>query len=240
MTISIAVMNESDSITDDQVRAMLGALETQWNRDLITAWPVEPAKLTFVEKDILPHADEWWLVFLDNSDQAGALAYHDLTNDGQPISKVFVHTILADGDPVSVGTSHELLEMAVDPWLSAAFQDQTGRFWSGEIADPVEDKDYGYDIGGILVSDFVTPNWFGHQHPTKAIDFCAHAGAAFSILPGGYAQWWSQTRGWQQIIGHMAAQGARAVSAPVGSRRERRMRKYHGGVMKRSAPPHRS
>ena len=27
-------------------------------------------------------AGSWWVVFLDNSDQAGALAYHDLTNEG--------------------------------------------------------------------------------------------------------------------------------------------------------------
>jgi hypothetical protein len=38
----------------------------------------------------LPAPDSWWLVFLDNSDQAGALAYHDLTNEGLPLSKVFV------------------------------------------------------------------------------------------------------------------------------------------------------
>ena len=239
MTISIAVMNEADSISDDEVLGMLGALETQWNRDLLTAWPVEPVKLTMVDKDVLPQPNEWWLVFLNDSDQAGALAYHDLTSDGQPISKVFVNTILADGDSVSVGSSHELLEMAVDPWLSAAFQDHTGRFWAAEIADPVEDKTYGYDINGVTVSDFVTPNWFGHQHPTAQIDFCARASAAFSILPGGYAQWFSPMRGWQQVIGHMAAQGSRAINAPEGSRRERRLRKYAGGFLKPSAPPHR-
>jgi len=55
----------------------------------------------------------WWLVFLDDSDQADALAYHDLTEDGLPISKVFVKTILADNASVSVGATHELCEMAV-------------------------------------------------------------------------------------------------------------------------------
>ena len=40
------------------------------------------------------------MVFLDNSDQAGALAYHDLTDEGWPISKVFVKTIVGDNASV--------------------------------------------------------------------------------------------------------------------------------------------
>lgn len=244
MTIEIAVMNESTEITDEAVQFMLPALETQWNRDLIPIWPVDDVKLTFVAQGAQPAPTEWWLVFLNDADQAGALAYHDLTPTGLPISKVFVKTIMDDGDRVSVATSHELLEMAVDPWLNAAFQDHTGRFWAGEIADPVEDAQYGYDIGGVEVSDFVTPNWFGHQHPTTQMDFGNHAGAAFSILPGGYAQWfnpspWHGGGGWQQVIGHMAASGARAVTPPVGSRRERRLRKFAGGAWRCSCPPHR-
>jgi len=52
-----------------------------------------PPTLPFIPKNQMPAAGSWWLVFLDNSDQAGALAYHDLTNDGLPISKVFVKTL---------------------------------------------------------------------------------------------------------------------------------------------------
>src|SRR5690349_21408829 len=32
----------------------------------------------------------WALVFLDDADEDGALAYHDLTPDGLPSSKIFV------------------------------------------------------------------------------------------------------------------------------------------------------
>ena len=110
-------------------------------------------------------------MFLDDSDQADALAYHDLTNEGLPISKVFVKTIVSAKESVSVGATHELCEMAVDPWLNSAYQDPKGTFWAGEVADPVESDQYGYKIGAILVTDFVTPNWFAHQHAApKAID----------------------------------------------------------------------
>lgn len=232
-------MNESTVISDLGVQGLLGALEIQWNRDLTLSWHVETVKLSFVPKGGKPNPQMWWLAFLDNADQANALAYHDLTPTGLPISKVFVKTIMDDGDKVSVAASHELLEMAVDPWLSMAFQDSTGRFWAGEIADPVEDAVYGYDISGVEVSDFVTPNWFGHQYPTKQIDFKNHATAPFSVLSGGYAQWFNTRRGWQQITGHLAAAGTRARHAPPGSRRERRLRKFEGGAWQLSAPPHR-
>src|SRR5215475_8404080 len=54
-------------------------------------------------------------VKLYNTDKAGALGYHDLTKDGQPVSKIFVKTTLADRQLVSVTASHELFEMAIDP-----------------------------------------------------------------------------------------------------------------------------
>jgi len=50
------------------------------------------------------------------------------------------------------------------------------------VCDPVEDDQYGYQIGGILVVDFVTPNWFSHQHAQGNIDFQGHTNAAFEIL----------------------------------------------------------
>jgi hypothetical protein len=142
--LQIAVMNKSTAITDGHVQEMLPAFDQQWNKDLESVWGVEQATFSFVPKGHTPPKGSWWVVFLDNSDQAKALAYHDLTNEGLPISKVFVKTLLADNASVSVGATHELCEMAVDPWLNSAFQDSHGVFWAGEICDPVESDQYGY------------------------------------------------------------------------------------------------
>src|SRR5690349_2916460 len=103
MALQIAVINESTVIADSDVQAMVPAFQQQWNGDLQPIWGVEEASFAFVPKDQAPGAGTWWVVFLDDSDQAGALAYHDLTNEGLPISKVFVKTILADNASVSVG-----------------------------------------------------------------------------------------------------------------------------------------
>jgi hypothetical protein len=84
----IAVMNESTVFDDAAVRQMIPAFRKQWNEDLQHTWSVGSAVFVFVPKHRMPKPGAWWLVFLDDSDQAGALAYHDLTNEGLPISKV--------------------------------------------------------------------------------------------------------------------------------------------------------
>jgi hypothetical protein len=209
----LAVINQSTAISDADVQKMLPAFTQQWNNDLKPIWGVEPATFTFVPKGHAPAAGTWWLVFLDNSDQAGALAYHDLTNDGLPISKVFVKTLVADRASISVGATHELCEMAVDPWLNSAYQDPHGVFWAGEICDPVEADQYGYEIGGVLVTDFITPNWFAHEHAQGNIDLKGHSRKAFEVLSGGYAQKFDPDRGWQQVTGSMAMSFKRATPA---------------------------
>ena len=230
--IRIAVVNESTAISDAEIRAMLPAFSHQWNVDLQRIWGVGEAKFKFVPKHQSPAAGTWWVVFLDDSDQADALAYHDLTSEGLPISKVFVKSILADKASLSVGATHEICEMAVDPWLNGAYQDPHGTFWAGEVCDPVEDDQYGYKIGGILVTDFVTPNWFAHEHGQGDIDFKGHATAAFEVLTGGYAQKFQPRKGWEQVTGSKA-KGSRRAHAAKGSRRERRSRNA-GGPMERS------
>jgi hypothetical protein len=223
---NIAVINESTVVADPAVQAMLPAFEQQWNRDLQPIWRVDSAAFAFSPKAQPPKAGSWWVVFLDDSDQANALAYHDLTNEGLPISKVFVKSVQADHASLSVAASHEICEMAVDPWLNGAYQDANGVFWAAEICDPVESDQYGYDIGGVLVSDFVTPNWFAHPHAQKQMDFSGHAGAAFKVLSGGYAQKYLPGQGWVQVTGAAAAATLRGSRPSPGTRRERRRRHW--------------
>jgi hypothetical protein len=221
--LRISVLNESTLTTDAAVRGMLPALQTQWNRDLVRAWGIDRATLVAVPRRRAPRRGSWWLVFVDDSQHGHHLGYHDLTDEGLPISKVFVRTVLADRASLSVAASHELCEMAVDPWLNNAYQDRNGTFWAGEVCDPVEADEYGYRIHGTLVSDFVTPDWFSHAHSTTHVDFKNRAAKAFAVLAGGYAQRYDATRGWVQVNGRTARRSKRATAAP-GTRRERRTR----------------
>ena len=222
--LQIAVINESTAVADGPVQQMIPAFSTLWNTDLNAVWGVGAAQFLFSPKGTTPAAGAWWVVFLDNSDQANALAYHDLTNEGLPISKIFVKTIQADNASLSVGASHEICEMAVDPWLNSAYQDSQGVFWAGEVCDPVEDDQYGYTISGTQVTDFVTPNWFGHKDAQGPVDKQAHAHSAFQVLTGGYAQKFDPKKGWVQVTGAKAALTLRGSKAAPGTRRERRAR----------------
>ena len=218
----IAVVNESTVITDAAVQAYLPAFDQQWNRDLRPVWGIDAATFIFVPQNQALPSGTWWLVFLDDSDQADALGYDDLTDEGLPISKVFVKTIQAHNASVSVGATHEICGMAVDPWLNRVYQDAAGVFWAGEVCAPVADDQYGYLIDGIRVTDFVTPNWFA-PNARGSIDLTGHAGNAFEVLSGGYAQKFTPGLGWQQVTGG-EAKITWWAHAPQGSRRERRTR----------------
>jgi hypothetical protein len=220
---TIAVINESNGVSDADAGV----------------WGVEQARFTLlpharISRTQPPAAGAWWVVFLDDGDQAAALAYRDLTNEGLPLAKVFVGDLLGERASVSVGASHEICEMAVDPWLNSAYQDSTGVFWAADVCDPVEDDAYGYEIAGVLVSDFVTPGWFGRPPGGGVLDAAGvtggrldlreHADTPFQILSGGYAQLFQGRKGWMQVIGHEAMKSPRARTPAKGSRRERRVR----------------
>jgi hypothetical protein len=224
--IQLAVTNKSTVTPDATVQAMIADLETQLNRDLSPVWGTDTFKLTWVARTATPDPEAWQLAFVDDSTQAGTLAYHDLTPAGEPLALVFCRTLIADKASVSVAASHELCEMAVDPTLNLAAQSPTGQFWAYEVCDPCEDDSYGYRIGNTLVSDFVTPNWFSPQTPDgTTFSFRGNVKRPFAVLPGGYAQWFNPRKGWVQVTGHAAARTAKA-NPERGSRRERRMRMF--------------
>jgi hypothetical protein len=234
--IHVAVINESTALTDAQVQAMIPAFETQWNRDLAPVWNVEQVQFVWNPKTQPPPPSSWWVLFLDDSDQADSLAYHEKTDTGQPIAKVFVKTIQARNASVSIKATHEICEMAVDPSNHLAVQDGEGAFWACEICDPVDSDEHGYEINGVPVSDFVTPAWFGMRSGTAPFDFRQHVTAAFQVLPGGYAQKLGrlassievpQETGWTQINAEAPAAKKPVPHAPPGSRRHRRVKPRH-------------
>jgi hypothetical protein len=176
-----------------------------------------------------PSANAWWLVILDNSDLATALGYHDLTNEGLPLGKVFAGSDIRMGYQWTVTASHELLEMLVDPYISlAAFiqpDANTSTLYAYEVADACESDDRGYNIDGVLVSDFVFPTWFQTSRAPGSVqfDFCKHIQAPLQLLPGGYIGVFNlaSSTGWHQIT---AEEGRfkYEMRPHLGSRRERR------------------
>ena len=172
---TIAFVNLATVPLGTDLRKLVAALDKQMQQDFVPIWGY-PATLYVAQK---PKPGEWQVVFLDDADAANALGYHDITKDGQPVSKVFVKTTVAAGQIVSVTASHELLEMMIDPGAQLWAQNTNGWFYAYEMCDAVE---------GVAVSDFVYPSFFESWHEPRSVQF-DHLGKVaqpFQTLQNGY------------------------------------------------------
>jgi len=241
----ISVINASTVLSDDQIRPVVAALQKQVSQHFAPAWGTD-ARLTFVPKGHQPAPKSWWLAILDNSDQAGALGYHDLTNEGLPLGKVFAGSDVAYGYQWSVTASHELLEMLADPDINLTVFVQSdatrGLIYMHEVCDACEADELGYRIDGVLVSDFVYPAWFESFWSVGAAQFDQQKkiDKPFDLLPGGYIGVFDVRAGtgWQQLTADVPVDVANAgavvdalrrpatyrydMRPRIGSRRERR------------------
>lgn len=165
MSINIAVVNQSTTLTNTQISDVLPNLQTQLTNDFTPVWGI-PATLSFPTGS--PANSDWQLVILDNYSQANVLGYHEMTISGMPIAYVFMDNCVANNIPWTVAASHEILEMVADPAInlsvvtdSSPYQ-QPGDVWvyAYEVSDPVQDVSLAYSINGTMVSDFVYPTWF--------------------------------------------------------------------------------
>jgi len=223
-TIHVDVINESTVCTDAEIKHIMTNLQVQVSKHFFPAWGVD-AYLTFIPRGGTPYTDHWWLSVLDDSDQAGALGYHDVTNAGLPLGKVFAKTDKTFGYLVSVTMSHELLEMLVDPHINLTAQMNDGNFYAYEVADACEADSLGYKINDVVVSDFVWPAWFeGQITPGTRMDQMNHlAGPCPVLAPGGYIGYYDPRTGqWNQSTLRKGATERYLARPKVGSRRERR------------------
>lgn len=147
---------------------------------------------------------KWAMVFLDHADHAHSLAYHDLTPDGLPLSRVFVKTTLNNKKLVSVSASHELVEMLVDPSINLVVMKPRSKLIYGyETADPVEDLTF--QVNGIPMTNFVYPAYFEAFHKPGSVRF-DHLGKIkkpFQIHEGGYQGIYKDGK-WVQLFASLA------------------------------------
>lgn len=214
----IAVFNKATTPLGVDLDKLIKAMQVYIDKHIVPVWAT-PAKLV-KSTDFVPGA--WAIVFLDDADQPGALAYHDLTPDGLPQSKVFVKTTLDNGDLVSVSTSHELVEMLVDPAINLMTTGPDPKaVYAYESADPVEAL--SFKVNGIPMSDFVYPSYFEDFHKPKSVKF-DHLGKVtkpFQILAGGYQILFKSGK-WTQVFASSAKKKAFKKEDRRGHRSEER------------------
>jgi hypothetical protein len=180
--VTIACVNKATVDLGIPLGKLTATLQKCFDQHFLPVWGY-PVRLYNTDT---PKASDWQFIYFDDADTAGALGYHDLTHDGQPISKVFVKTTLAAHEPVSVTACHELFEMVIDPVANLWAEASDGTEYAYEMCDPVEEDTFLVD--GIKMSNFVHPSWFepfNHPPGTK-FDHLGLLKKPFSMTKGGY------------------------------------------------------
>lgn len=203
MTINIACINRTRRIRDAAFARLLPALQKQVNLDFGPVWGIEPVHLVLVgrrTRTIPPSDQRLW--FLNDSDDPGALGYHE-DDTGIPEGKVFCEEDIRAGAEISVTASHELMEQLADPHTTRMGPTIDGATFIIEVADAVEADEDGYLIDGVRVSNFVLPAYYqpGSAGPWDHRGLLT--GSCPVLRPGGYAMYLKDGK-WQSTMARYA------------------------------------
>jgi len=180
--LRIAIMNQSSvSVSQD----IVDAIQSQVDNDLYPLW-AKRAAIRLLDSQTQPESGEVPCTILDYTDSPCMLSYHFVSDDGSPYIKVFALTAQYYGRALSSLLSHEILETIVDPWVSfyclVDNGNGSGSLYNLEVCDPVQCS--FYDINGVTVSDFVTPDFY-LPAMNKTYDHLALLSAPLTTQPGG-------------------------------------------------------
>lgn len=204
----LVLINHSTVVTDGDVAALVVALKMQLGHMHTAGWPIDTTVSMLKRGSKIPR-NAIPINVVDDTDQADALGYHDITTTGQPIGYVFARTAMEAGVSWTVDASHEVCEILVDPYCELATDLGSGLWLAYEVCDPVQADAYGYTApNGVLLSDFVTPAWFSDRAPGP-YDWRFHLIASLTVLPGGYVS--LQRDGhWEQMVSEHSSRASRA------------------------------
>jgi hypothetical protein len=220
----LAVINESSRLSDAEIATHVAAVQEQMDSDVGPAWKFR-VQLRQIPKGDPPPANQSWMVYLDNTDKAFALSYHEQTSTGHPIGKVFVETTIGAGNSVSRVLSHEVAELMVNPDLKRLVPIGGRQYWV-EVGDPLSLDQHGYFINGTLVSGIAYPDYFyggGTIYDKNGL----LQGRIPNAIHGTFLMWLENNQ-WQQEMFAIGPEAdvirVKVANRPqVGSRRYRRL-----------------
>jgi hypothetical protein len=206
---SVVLVDLTHGIDPSFLSAAASALDQQVRQDLSRLWGGIHARVSAAPSlSALRPGD--WPVYIVAKLPPGEGGFH-LDKHHQPYAKV----IGSAADPSwTVDASHEICEMLVDPFgsrmhPSAAIAIQGGQVVDApgtfnylvEACDPCEANNFAYEIQGIAVSDFITPNYYDSQVTPNTLYSCrGHVTRPRQMLEGGYISFINASGAWQQIL----------------------------------------
>jgi len=211
--VIISVVNHtSTTISDEEVQAVVRAINRQLQEDFRASWGIDATLRLEGRSGLQPDRQvaasmrgDAVIYLWDQADVPGAIGYHDLNNRGIAFGFVFTEISAQLGEPWSVTLSHEALELVGDPDVNRlvmgphpADPSRDVFFWY-EMCDAVQAETY--EIDGVAVSNFLLPLYFTVEAEADGRnDFLGrlHDGQSlqsFGLNPGGYVGFWDPTTG---------------------------------------------
>jgi hypothetical protein len=210
LQVKVGLVDSTGKISSSKLIASAAALNVQATRDLPQFWNINASVAYLPDPRQIPQGV--WPIFLVKSLPPGEGGFHLTKGHNQPYSKVIASP---DSDDWTIDASHEMAEMLVDPsgnrlLTSTSIEIVRGKIVDGtakfeylvEVCDPCEANNFGYQIDGVSVSDFITPHFYDRiAAPDARYSFTGAVKAPREILPGGYISWVNPQSGdMQQLL----------------------------------------
>jgi hypothetical protein len=222
----VVIVDHTHSIDSTLLHNAALALDTQVSQHLTQYWNGITAHVSAAPR-LSALTVGAWPVFLVKSLPPGEGGFH-LDKHNQPYAKVIA---APDDDTWTIDASHEIVEMLVDPYgnrMQSSYAiaisgneviDQAGTFqYLVEACDPCEANDYAYAIGGVAVSDFITPHFYDSSAtPGTRYSFGGNIERPRQLLPGGYISYVQPDGTWNQILWVDPNRPPQYRAPPVGS-----------------------
>jgi hypothetical protein len=189
MLNQVALVSQTDQIALSDLTTVSAALSKQVTRDLGPIWNLEASVDAFDSLDSVPLG--YWHVIIMDEIPEDAQGIHLNDDNGQP------YAVIQYSDDWSVTTSHETLEMLVDPSGNRTVACNSPDPKQGrvlvlvEVCDPSEGTQFGYTVNSVVVSDFYTPHFFDPVTASGVrYSFSGAITQPLQVLDGGYISWW--------------------------------------------------
>lgn len=197
ITLCVALVSETDKVSRSELDRVAAALQKQVTRDFSPIWNISATVSPFASLKEVPVG--YWRMIVREKDFGPVFGFHHDAY-GRPWALVCYHTTW------SLTASHECLEMLADPSGNRLVAGPSKR-GSGTVEYLVEVCDAcqlaAYYIDGILVSDFLTPEYFSPSVVSGGrYTYLGSIRHPWDVSPGGYLSWvdpatehlWQQTK----------------------------------------------
>ncbi len=198
LTQHIALVPESYGMDLSELARVSAALQRQVTRDLAPRWGITATVDAFPRLDDVPVGYRPIVLTFQSLD--GRVGIH-LDHNGQPYALIEMTPLW------SLHASRACLEMLVNPFGLRTVSTRSPRADQApielllEICAPCQDARYGYEINGVLVSDFCMPAYFGVSTSDPRFSFGGSVDVPFQVLPGGHItfrevltdRWWRKS-----------------------------------------------